>query len=188
MSETKTAYPLCWPAGWPATEKTKRERAKFMTTLPAALKKLQKETELLGGNGLLLSSNYTLGMENPAEPGVVAYFKYEGVDVAIPCDRWLRIEWNVHAIALTIEAMRGMERWGAKHMIKAMFSGFKLLGAPSGKHWTSFFGPSTGATLDTIKAAYRELSFKVHPDRGGSDQAQAELNAAYQQALRDFHG
>src|SRR4051794_26675 len=117
---TPTAHPLHWPNGWPKTEAMRREHARFKTTISAALANLKKQIQLMGGTGLVLSSNYTLGMENPKDCGVVAYFQWQGIAMAIPCDRWLRIEHNVQAIALTIEAMRGMERWGAKHMIKAM--------------------------------------------------------------------
>lgn len=125
------AYPLCWPAGWPRT--TTRESGRFKTTLSAALNFLRKEVGLLGGKNLVLSSNCTLGHERPVDSGVVAYFLLKDQNIAIPCDRWRKVEDNVRAIGLTIEAMRGMERWGAKHMIKAMFQGFKALPAQTGE-------------------------------------------------------
>jgi hypothetical protein len=127
-----TAFPLCWPPGWPVTEAAFRETSKFKTTLPGALTNLKRQIELMGGSQVLLSSNYTLGMENPKVPGVVAYFTWDKEGMSIPCDRWTRIEANIQAIALTVEAMRGMERWGAKHMIKALFTGFKRLAAKAG--------------------------------------------------------
>lgn len=40
-------------------------------------------------------------------------------------------------------------------------------------------GLTRGASLDEIKAAYRRLSKQRHPDLGGSNEAMAELNAAY---------
>ena len=109
----QTAYPLQWPAGWPRTES--REGGRFKTTLNTALSALKREVELLGGRSLVLSSNVTLGNENPKDCGVVAYFELRGQFISIPCDRWNNVESNVKAITLTIEAMRGIERWGAKH-------------------------------------------------------------------------
>jgi hypothetical protein len=180
------AYPLCWPAGWPRTQA--RESGKFKTTLSATLNFLRKEVELLGGKNLVLSSNCTLGNERPSDPGVVAYFSLKDQPIAIPCDRWFKVEDNVRAIGLTIEAMRGMERWGAKHMIKAIFQGFKALPAQSGDAfncWT-VLGVEfrDGITEAEIVDAYKKRSLICHPDRpGGSNDAMAELNRAKVDAL-----
>jgi hypothetical protein len=140
----------------------------------------------MGGKNMLLSSNYTLGSDNPKDSGVCAYFEFDGVQFAIPCDRWQKIEHNVKAIALTVEAMRGMERWGAKHMIKAMFSGFKALPAPNTKRgWREVLGVGALMRSDDIKAMYRARAKECHPDNGGSAEAMAEVNLAYEQAKAD---
>jgi len=193
MSE-HTAYPLSWPAGWPKTDASRRETARFNTTLPAALANLQKQIKLMGGKNLILSSNYTLGSANPKEPGVVAYFdwcaephKYpqQFLSMAIPCDRWLRIEHNVQAIALTVEAMRGMERWGAKHMIKAMFTGFKALPAAKSSDWWVVLDVDRNAQVDHIKERYRSLVKQFHPDNGGSTDDFRRVQTAYEQFERE---
>lgn len=105
-----TAYPLAWPDGWPRTQG--RAKGPYRTPLATALNNLRKELRGLCGDRaagtLLLSSNYALGADTPKDPGVVAYFTWEGEQMAIPCDRWLTVEQNVQAIALTIEAMRAM--------------------------------------------------------------------------------
>jgi hypothetical protein len=189
MSEAPpTAYPLQWPPGWPRTKA--REAARFKTTLVAALKDLQSEVRLLGGQRLVLSSNVTLGAERPADPGVVAYFQYEQQQVAVPCDRWGTVQDNVRAIALTINAMRGMERWGAKHMIRAMFQGFIALPAPMARDWRQVLGlPTTGEVgANDIEIMFRRKAARLHPDAGGSHAAMAELNAARAQALKEIQG
>jgi hypothetical protein len=38
-------------------------------------------------------------------------------------------------------------------------------------------------TTEEIKAAYRRRSLECHPDKGGSDKAMAEINAAYERLL-----
>lgn len=181
MSEnTRTAYPLAWPFGWPKTELIRKEDARFKTTLSAALSMLKDEVCLLGGKNLVLSSNYTLGVKNPKESGVVAYFDYENQPVAIPCDRWRRVEHNVKAIALTVEAMRGMDRWGAKAMIKAMFQGFKALPAATDGNWWDILGVAQNASRDFVKEAYRGLVKKHHPDAGGSVLHFQKIQRAYE--------
>lgn len=166
-ADNRKAYPLCWPAGWPQTEDKDREFSKFKQSLSRALNNLKRQIELMGGSGLVLSSNYTLGNENPKTSGVVAYFTLDNNPIAIPCDRWRSVEDNVHAIALTVGAMRGIERWGAKHMIKAMFTGFKALPEKtSGIDPWAVLGldSSKGTTEAEITAKYRSLSKQFHPD------------------------
>jgi hypothetical protein len=163
------AYPLQWPKSWPRTAHDKRESgSQFKQTLSGALAGLREEIRRLGGKNLVLSSNYTLGNEHPKEQAVVAYFEYDGKQVAIPCDRWAKLEANVRAIALTIQAMRGIERWGAKHMIAAMFTGFRALHERSGEDPWEILGVSDGATEKQILDAYRDKAKIAHPDHGGS--------------------
>lgn len=180
-----TAYPLAWPPGWPRT--AQRQKGAYRQTLAGALKNLRTGVRLLAGDasakGLVLSSNCALGQERPADPGVVAFFVFEKQLVAIPCDRWQAVEHNVQAIALTIEAMRAMERHGAKQMIRAMFQGFTALPAP-GDDWRAVLGhPKTRAEAE---AAYRDLARSAHPDAGGSDDRMAVLNVARDRARAEL--
>jgi hypothetical protein len=175
-----TAYPLAWPPGWPRTEPMHRERWPNAVALAPALKELRDELRLLGTMHVVLSSNATLGAETPADPGVVAYCTYQGQQVAIPCDRWTTLPANVRAIAKTINAMRGMQRWGAKHMIRAMFQGFAALPAPA--DWRSLLG--NPATLAAAEAAFRERAKTAHPDAGGTHDRMAALTAAIAEARR----
>jgi hypothetical protein len=185
------AYPLQWPKGWPVTEPYKRGPAAFKVTLPSALANLEKQVRLMGGSNLVLSSNYTLGSSNPTEPGVVAYFSWNKLDMAIPCDRWQRIEANVQAIALTVEAMRGMERWGAKHMITAMFSGFKALPASTGginpRAVLGLDDNNAPLTESEITEAYKRKAKTEHPDMpGGSAEKWARLREAHDLLMQNF--
>lgn len=173
-----TAYPLQWPPGWPRTA-TRQAWPSDRTTLAGALKDCQDELRRLGARNIVLSSNVTLGAERPFDPGVVAYCTYDGLQIAIPCDRWTTVAGNLRAIAKTIDAMRGMERWGAKHMIRAMFTGFVALPAP-GDDWRQIFG--NPRTIEEVDAAYKALAKAAHPDQGGSHERMAALNAARQRA------
>lgn len=40
-----------------------------------------------------------------------------------------------------------------------------------------------GAPLDVVKAVYRALALRTHPDRGGSTEEMQRLNAAYEQIV-----
>jgi len=182
---TPQSYPLQWPNGWP--REGSKEKGKFQSTLAGALAALRNEVKLMGGSDLVLSSNVTLGQDRPKDPAVVAYFTYQKMQVAIPCDRWQLVEHNVKAIALTIEAMRGMNRWGAKHMVRAMFTGFVALPAPSSEStaWWDVLEVKSDASHEVVTANYRRLAKDHHPDAGGTAEMMAKINAAYDEYKKE---
>lgn len=173
-----TPYPLVWPATWPRHTGTRQAwpSSGNAMSLGAALKECQDELRRIGARNIVLSSNVTLGAGRPADPGVVAYCTYDGMQVAIPCDRWNTVAGNLRAIAKTIEAMRGMERWGAKHMIRAMLTGLTAL--PGTRAWWDVLGVAQTASIEEVEAAHRQAARKHHPDRGGDPTAMAAINAA----------
>lgn len=166
----------------------RRESSNFKQTLSGALNNLRRQIELMGGKNLVLSSNCALGHDTPKDSGVVAYFQLQNTAMAIPCDRWRKVQDNVHAIALTVEAMRGMERWGAKHMITAMFSGFKSLPSrASGLDPWVTLGITEKATEAEITAAFRSKSKIYHPDipETGSADKWAQIREAHDLAMQN---
>lgn len=186
MSTGPSAYPLTWPRGFPRMPGP-RQKGAYRTELGTAVRNLQKQLEALGGQAcgrsLVVSSNVTLTDPNPRDPGAVAYFTWEGKPLAIPCDRWASVQANVQAIALTIEAMRAMERHGAKEMISAMFSGFLALPPP--EDWRAVLRLPPDADMVAAEESYRRLSHAAHPDRpGGSHDAMARLNGAIADARK----
>ena len=57
------------------------------------------------------------------------YFKLDSVPegLVLACDRWLRVEDNIAAVAAHIGALRGIDRWGVGSVRQA-FAGYKRLG------------------------------------------------------------
>lgn len=116
---THDAFPLQWPAHVPRTKRPKPS-AFGKHTLASARTYLIDEVRRLGVRGLVLSANVELrrdglpyrGRRNPDDAGAVAYFDLNNKPIAMPCDRWRSVEHNVYAIARTIEAQRGIARWG----------------------------------------------------------------------------
>lgn len=175
-------YPLQWPKDFPRSKVF--QGAAFQQNLDKAMKALEREMRLMGATNLVLSSNVSLGEKNPSDKGVCAYFTWDKLELAIPCDKWDKVHDNVYAIAKTIEAMRGMERWGAKHMIRQMFIGFKALPERTGavyRSWWEVLGVDQGVTLDVAREAYLALAKTHHPDKGGDRAKWDELERAYQE-------
>jgi hypothetical protein len=196
-----TAYPLAWPGHKPRTLDYKVERSAFdrKRTLAVSRQLLIDEVHRLGGTGLIISSNIPLrndglprsGYAQPRDAGVAVYFKRGGKDMAFACDRWDRVEDNLYAVAKTIDALRGIARWGSGEMMAAAFTGFTALPAPivagMARHWSQVLGldvtrsPKEGE----IMQAYRQLASRHHPDKGGDANKMAELNQARDEALKE---
>lgn len=182
------AYPLQWPEQFSRTKYGSNSR--FATTLPSALKKVQDSLRLFGSDSgkkienLVISSNYTLGNENPIDPGVAVYFLWDGLQVCIPCDRYLKLADNLTAIHHIIEARRVELRHGTLALVRASFAGFAALPPPANS-WRDVLGIKGPATRDMVQSVYRRLASERHPDVGGSDAKMAELNVARDAALRE---
>lgn len=193
-----SAYPLTWPAGKPRTPSQRRASGRFTSagsplSMVYAVGRVEREIARLGGIYPLISSDVVLrldgkprsGQPQPTDPGVCVYFQMGGKPYAMACDAYTKVEQNVAAIAAHIEATRAITRHGVASAAEAL-SAFQALPAPGGPHWTVTLGLSRASTSDEIKAAHRRLMLESHPDRGGSDDAMAEINAARDQALKDI--
>jgi hypothetical protein len=190
------AYPLAWPDGWPRVAPGKRDKGLFKTTLPAALKNVSGALTAFGRDSghavtnIILSSNVMLGKFNPDDPGVAAWFLWDGEQRCIPVDRYASVEANLQAIFHVLEARRTEIRHGTLALARATFRGFTpALPAPGAKRpWREVLGISTRGPViaETIEAAYRRLAKERHPDKGGSTGAMAELNVARTDALKEI--
>lgn len=183
------AYPLHWPAGWPRTRSPQSSRFD-VPSFAVVRDNLFREIKLLGGSHIVLSTNIPLrqdgipyaNMRQPTDKGVAVYFLRKGKQMVFACDRWNKIEDNMRAIEKTIEAVRGIDRWGASEMLERAVQAFEALPAP--KSCWDVLGLRPGASQSEISEAYRAKARAAHPDTGGSETAMAELNRARDNAMR----
>lgn len=192
MSEE--AFPLYWPEGRKRTEPYRRQRSRFNTGFGAAVRAVVGELRRLGARNSVVSSNVPVrrdglplaSAKRVDDPGVAVYFRYKDKPMVFACDRWDKAEDNIWAIAKTIGAMRGIERWGSGDMTDTAFSGFQALPPPSSANrapWRSMLGAST---LEEAEANYRRKAREAHPDNGGSHEAMAALNSAIEDARKEL--
>lgn len=188
MTSRAEACPLQWPAGRPRSEENVASR--FSTGFGSALKLLLAELRRLGARDSVISTNLPLtrdGMPRanmtPGDPGVACYFTLNGKPTCFACDRWKTVAENLYAIAKTIEALRGIQRWGSKDAVGAAFIGFAALPAPS---WRHTLGVINGEGLADVEARYRGLARDAHPDRGGSHDRMAALTEAIGAARKEL--
>lgn len=185
------AYPLCWPEGWKRSRS--QEHSRFKTGFGAARVYLSAEIARMGGTKVIISSDVPLrndGMPRasaaePRDSGVAVYFRYSGKDMVFACDKFHYTRDNIYAIGKTIEALRGMERWGASDMMERAFAGFKALAAATERDWWDVLQVNRGCSREVIESNFRSLLRSHHPDAGGSHEAMTELNIARTKAFQE---
>ncbi|GAA5117066.1 J domain-containing protein [Luteolibacter yonseiensis] len=199
--ENIDAFPLSWPEGWPRHRGT-RERGSFTGTPRNVQDELLAEIDrlALGASSrtytvrekVIISTNVPLRRDGfpmanrtePSDPGVAVYFERKGKKVCFACDKYDRVWKNMRAIQKTIDALRGIERWGSSDMLDRAFTGFAALPAPERKPWWVVLGCEKDSTYAHIRDCYKMAAKRCHPDNGGSHERMAEINAAYEEATR----
>lgn len=187
------SFPLCWPVGFPRAKS--RSRARYRASHTPALRGLIKEIKLLGCPdwNVIISTNmpvqrnglpYVSGRLLP-DPGVAVYFRLKERQMVLACDKWDRLEDNIRAIEMTVEAMRGLDRWGCSDILDRAFTGFAALPPPPGQGsqpWWEVLGCDQRDSLPVIETMYRAKTRQCHPDTGGSHDKMADLNRAIAEA------
>lgn len=194
MTDHITASPLTWPAGWPR-HSGQRERARFGTKVNAygglraktieeatafVMQQLTgRQTMNLPPRDVIISTDLKLRLDGlpysnqrvPDDPGAAVYWRdSRGQDKVIALDKYDRIADNIYAIGKTLEALRGIERWGGGQILDRAFSGFVALPSPEmagGVDPYELLGIDPDDSLVARRAAYRRALAKHHPDHGG---------------------
>jgi hypothetical protein len=198
------AYPLQWPLGWARTKIPKRSLYKL--PLERALQELTTELRLFRAKDFVVSSNVEprlaglpRGPVAATDPGVAVYWDdVHGRPRVMACDAWDSVRGNVRAVAVTINALRQIERSGATQLLERAFTGFVALPADAGaSSWREVLqlsdngSPNGGRlrrqlTQAEVEAAYKRRALEVHPDRGGSNEDLIAVNRARDEALREL--
>jgi hypothetical protein len=182
----KFERPLQWLPQQPRTKRP--ERAIFGNHSPSkAGDELISELGRLGAKQCVISSNLEerkrgggfYANQRVDDSGVVVYFQLKGKSKAMACDKWDRPEHNLWALFLSVQAIRGLERWGGSEFLDGLFEGFKALPSPDSIVETApqWFADCTGES-DT-KKLYRHLVKELHPDVGGEPNEFAEMKRQY---------
>jgi hypothetical protein len=186
------AYPLQWPIGRPRTPDYRRKGDPFHMPGGKVRHDLARELHKMKADNFVISSNLMVrndglpyaGQKAPEDPGTALYFTRKDKEICISCDQYASVEANLRAIGKTIEAIRGIERWGTEEMMDAAFSGFKalpesiILGAHTARAWHEVLEVSPTASPEVRHAAYKRLLHKYHPDTGGTQAQFEELQKA----------
>lgn len=196
-------FPLDWPANRPRTPATLRKYGKFKTqtdggwmskvTVAAAHSRLISEVARIAGLYPVLSSNLPTTRDGRPRPdtrpvdgevGVCLYFVLKGQPIALACDTYTDVAQNIAALAAHLEATRAIERHGVATAAETLqaFAALPPPEKPKAKWWEVFGLMREKATLADVEALYRAKARAAN----GSEAAMYELNAAREDARREF--
>lgn len=197
-------FPLQWPVGYPRTKYPmearfgsitfERSRQKLFRELEKMLDYNDRKTIVLSTDLPLRNDGMPYASAKANDKGVAVYFNRKGEQMVLCCDKWKKMEHNIHAICKTVEAMRGIDRWGVSDFLKRSFQGFNALppaahDKPKRKWWVVFEYPVMPDFIGEwprIEAQYKSLAKKRHPDAGGTTEAFQELVSAFVEAKKLF--
>lgn len=196
MTDEIRAYPLSWPEGWRRARSRRESNFGHRRTGISVAEGCDRVIESLhrfGARDVIISTNIepTLSgrprsnVGNPSDPGVAIYWKdSKGQRRCMAIDQYYKTSDNLAAIAATLEAMRTIERHGGAEILDRAFTGFVAL--PSPEQWWQVLGLTSKASEAEITEAHRRLAMQHHPDRGGSSDAMARINAARDQGMDQY--
>jgi len=191
-----------WPV--PPTAPHSRKYSQFKADWHSTCSLLDRELEHLKTTTAVLqlkvnasdiSTHGTLKANvSPREPGVILAFDSKHGQKQFPCDTYVEWRHNVRAIALALEALRAVDRYGVTRRGE-QYTGWARIEEPTrtgdipmtpdlalnvatrlaGWGSITFDGKPAANVLEAI---FREAEKRTHPDRGGNKQDFVELQKA----------
>jgi hypothetical protein len=191
---------------WTRVPKLGLQGSSFKTAYNKTLDKLEYELKRLRARDILIEAGFSLealrndgwprGGTYPSHPGVVLYFTCPDGNMEFPCGTYHRFEANLHAIALTLENLRAIDRYGVTLGRHQQYRGFLAIEAAP-KQMTvdqaaAFVAIASGLpSQDIIKSAeawrgaYRAAAARLHPDVAASPDGFHKLGEC--RAILDKH-
>lgn len=195
----KEAYPLQWPVTWKRSSKPTHSRFgkwNAKPTIAQGADLIREELRRLTGSSadIIISTNLKYkndgtpysNQREPEDQGVAVYFMMDKKQMVIACDSFNKIGCNLYAIGKTIEAMRGIDRWGCSELLQKAFTGFAALPMPAQRNWWDILECKEDSDSVIIKGQYRRLAQMYHPDKPvtGNQAKFQEVQFAYEQAVK----
>lgn len=193
---------------WPGEPTRSHVPSPFSAKWSDTLDVLERELRELRAKDVVIQADVELhqlrndGMlradARPRSPRVILSFESKHGPLAYPCDRFRDWQANVRAIALALEALRKVDRYGVTRKAE-QYKGWSRLPAPGdpmgiaeaagiiAEH--SFCRASDIlASRAVFVDAYRKAAQRTHPDAGGNPDDAKRVNAARQVLAKHTEG
>jgi hypothetical protein len=198
---------------WPRDFTRGRRRSPFKAAFHSTFRLLERELAHAGAKSAVvqlaldqsqfrISDGKPYANATPSHPGVIVSFNKGKLPLAFPCDRYLTWVENLRAIALALDALRRVDRYGVTQHAEqyrgwnalppaALVTPVKMTVEQAARFVTRM-SDSAGdnepiKSLDTFKARYRSAALKLHPDYNNGE-PRPEWNALQEaKAVLDQH-
>lgn len=152
---------------------------------------LERELRMLGGEDVILQmevgesdirlDGWIRANARPRGPGVILSFESDHGPLSYPCDTFTDWQANVRAIALALEALRKVSRYGVGQHGE-QYRGWKALPATISGGPHAVLARHAGVSEDDVRRdaakVYRRAARSAHPDAGGTAEAWNEVQDA----------
>lgn len=197
---------------WPREfTKARRKHSPFDTSFDKSVRQLAAEVEKQGARRVIIELALDFGQIRrdglpysdavPQHPGVIVAFETRRGPVSMPCDAFQHWNDNLRAIVLTLEHLRGIDRYGVSTNGEQYRGWTALPCGPDARQEMTVdeaaavlnehapFVAALWITSDVegFRAALRVARVKTHPDKGGSTDAFQRVEAAAD-VLKRIHG
>jgi hypothetical protein len=194
---------------WPGKSTPKRKESTFRASYLNTLDLLEEELSRIKAKDILIQAFFTRDQlrndswpktsAQPSDVGVIVSFESPKGPLSFPCDTFTTFDCNLRAIALALQALRAVDRYGVTQG-NEQYRGWARLAAPADQPFKSaneaaWFIKSKAYPdiahradfislhIQTDKAerdkAYRLAAKALHPDsNGGSHEMFIRLQAA----------
>jgi hypothetical protein len=194
---------------WPGEAARSRKPSPFRSSWPDTIDLLDRELWHLGAREAVLQlaldeseirrDGFPRANARPRHPGVAISFESRFGPLRYATDTFSDWQANVRAIALGLEALRKVDRYGITKRGE-QYAGWKALPAPSADRpmrvgdATAFLAQWGGRDAEDIwhrpedaATAYRRAASRLHPDAGGTTEDFQRLQEA-KRILDAHHG
>lgn len=196
---------------WPGKVPAQITRAPFSAPYNRTLQLLDRELGMIQAKEVVMQAflrpnqirqdGWPYSDARPSRPGVILSFRSPKGALSFPCYRFNRFEDNIRAIALSLEALRAVDRYGVTQRAE-QYTGWKQIEAPlpggfRGREDAALFiatqcedddpeAPEIIITSpDARKTYYRDAAARLHPDKSEGNH---ELFIRLQQAMAILEG
>lgn len=186
---------LVWYRSVPPPREVEFSRSsQFRASLGESIHLLQKEVKAVGGSEVTIGLHVAKSRVNrgrllrgpaPAYPGVIVTADSARGPLTFRTARYERWKDNVRAAALSMQALRSIDRYGVSSEGE-QYRGFAALLPAPGESLALQAAAQTlylaadllEVTPETFKEVYRKAVKRSHPDTGGSKEQFAEVQNA----------
>lgn len=187
-----------WPNGQMRPDH-KRKRSPFRATYRKTLMDLERELHHLGAKSIIIQAGFTdvrndgwpYSGAKPKHPAVVLSFTARGGrKMMLPCDTYKTFEENLRAVALTLSALKAIDRYGVTEH-EEQYRGFAQIEAPPAPGTMDYetaerlIAGLAGVPVSVLRdraqrdVVIREAKRSAHPDSpNGSHDAFVQLQDA----------